>query len=470
MNLKYKKLVSNTLIFAIGNFITKFIYFFLMPIYTLTLTTKEFGLSDLLNNSLQLILPILTLSITEAVFRFSLDKDIYHQALLSNAIRILLISYLLVFSIIVIAYTYTYQSYWIYFGLLYVVESLKTLLAQFTRGIGKVKAYAINGIIGAICLLIATWVFLKVLNYGTNGYLLSFITAEIASIIFLLWIINIKNYINLAIFDKVLIRKMLYYSLPLIPNTLSWWLTNISSRYVIAGFCGIGIAGLFSAASKLPTLINVFASVFQLSWQYSSVQEYQESKESSFYSTVFQYYSIIILVCGSIIIWTTPYISKFILKGNFYEAWVYTPLLIFSAIVGCYSMFFGTFYSTVKNSKGAMYSTLYGSSANLILCFALIPLIGVMGALIANVVSYAVITFIRYQDALKYITLRVNNFKLISSLIIILIESVIITSHNLFPYSIYLIFPCLVVGLHCNEFISMIKYIKTTIVKRNDSK
>ena len=50
---------------------TKLIYFFLMPIYTLALTTEEFGLADLLNNSLQLVMPVFTLSITDAVFRFA---------------------------------------------------------------------------------------------------------------------------------------------------------------------------------------------------------------------------------------------------------------------------------------------------------------------------------------------------------------------------------------------------------------
>lgn len=57
---------------------TKLIYFFLMPIYTLALTTEEFGLADLLNNSLQLVMPVFTLSITDAVFRFALDKEINH--------------------------------------------------------------------------------------------------------------------------------------------------------------------------------------------------------------------------------------------------------------------------------------------------------------------------------------------------------------------------------------------------------
>ena len=72
---KFKSLVSDTLIFAIGNFTVKILYFILMPIYTASLSSEEFGLADLLNNTLQLVVPILTLSISDAVFRFMLEKN-----------------------------------------------------------------------------------------------------------------------------------------------------------------------------------------------------------------------------------------------------------------------------------------------------------------------------------------------------------------------------------------------------------
>lgn len=93
---KYKSLFSDTLVFGLGNFTTKLIYFFLMPIYTLSLTTEEFGLADLLNNSLQLVMPVLTLSITDAVFRFVLDKDSNHRSLFCNGLQILGYSYIMV--------------------------------------------------------------------------------------------------------------------------------------------------------------------------------------------------------------------------------------------------------------------------------------------------------------------------------------------------------------------------------------
>lgn len=201
------------------------------------------------------------------------------------------------------------------------------------------KEFAFNGILGAIFLLGSTFLFLRIFRLGVNGYLLAFIVANVVSVMYLYYKVNIKSYIEFSQCNKFLLRNMIIYSLPLIPNMLSWWVTNISSRYIIAGYCGLGIAGLFAGASKIPALINVVSSVFQQAWQFASVKEYQESTKSEFYSRVFHYYSFFVTMSSAVILAILPYVSRFILKGEFYEAWIYTPLLLFSATLGCYSIF-----------------------------------------------------------------------------------------------------------------------------------
>ena len=285
---KYRSLISDTIVFGIGNFTVKIVYFLLMPLYTLALSTEEFGIADLLTNALALVMPILTLSISDAVFRFTIDKDCQPSALLSNGFKILSYSYLLVSFIALISFVlFELPNYWILFAIWYIFDSLKLLFAQYTRALGKVWHFSINGIIGSVVLLISTFIFVYLLNWGINGYLLSFIFADITSVFYLIWaspiICSIRNHFS----NNILLKKMLLYSLPLIPNMLSWWLTNISSRYIIAAFCGLSVAGLFSAASKIPAILNIFTSIFQQSWQFASVKEYQESEKSSFFINVF---------------------------------------------------------------------------------------------------------------------------------------------------------------------------------------
>ncbi len=458
---KYKRLAGDSIIFGIGNFITKLIYFFLMPIYTSNLSTKDFGIADLLSNSLSLVTPILTLSIADGVFRFILDKDAKIDKILQCGIRIVTLSIFIVTIISIIIFLFTEKVYWLYFGILYVTEAIRLLFANFTRGIGKVKAFAMNGIIGAISLIFFSYLTLAKYHLGINGYLIAFIISNVFSSVYLFFISKIYLYVDFGKFDKFLFKDIVLYCLPLIPNTLSWWFNNISSRYIIAGFCGLSLAGLFSAAGKLPALINVMGSIFQQAWQFASVKEYQENSNSNFYTIVFRVYSCFIIICSAIIIIFIPYISKIVLKDAFYEAWIYTPLLLYSAMLGCFSLFLGTFYAVVKNNKKAMLTTIIGALVSLGSCFLLIPFINVFGALIANVLGFGVIVYLRFINVRKIILIVIDYKIFITSILIVLIIS-ILTTLNL-PYSLFvnLVFLGLLLSVQFNEIHFIVSKVRS---------
>lgn len=437
-----------------------------MPIYTLSLSAYDFGIADLLNNSLQLIIPILTLSISDGIFRFSLDKEVKHDELLSNGIRVLNYSYIAAILGITIAVILRLETYWTYFGLMYITESFKGVLAQFTRGLGKVKEFAINGIIAAIALFFSTYSLISIFNYGIEGYLLSFIIANICAIIYLLFCVGIYRYIKVSQYNQVLMGSLIAYCLPLVPNMLSWWITNISSRYIIAFYSGLTLSGLFAAASKIPALINIISSIFQMSWQFASVKEYNESNKSDFYSIVFKYYTTGILLIGAILIALMPQISHLILKGDFYEAWIYTPLLLLSSMIGCFSVFFGTFYAVVKENKKAMTTTLVGSVVNIVVCLTLIPFYGVLGALVANLLSYIIIVYLRIRHCKNYIALSVNWTKIIISLSLILAECILMMINTKITLiSAYLI-PVVLLITYFNDIITIMSKARIYLTSR----
>lgn len=458
---KIKSLVSDTLIFAVGNFTVKFLYFILMPIYTVSLSSEEFGLADLLNNALQLVVPILTLSISDAVFRFMLDKNADKSSFISNGFFVLLGSFVVVaIGTILSSLIVQIDTYWYYFVLWYIFEALRILFAQYTRADGKIWTFSLNGIIGAFVLLISTYFFVFKFKLGVNGYLTSFIISDIASLIFLICRIRIITRIKWCNVKTPVITMMLAYCLPLIPNMLSWWFTNISSRYIVAGFCGLSIAGLFSSASKLPALLNIVTSVFQQSWQMASVREYQESHTSGFFYSVFRKYSFLCLMTCSILIILVPYISKIVLQGDFYKAWIYTPMLLFSALLGCYSTFLGTFYSVVKDNVKAMKSTLWGAGINILLCICTIPFVGVIGALVANAVSYLIIVAIRTKDVQQYINLPINYKTLFISVSACLLQAITISIDIKFGLCMSVLALVMILLLHKKELTSVLIYLR----------
>ena len=88
---KYKRLVGNSVIFAIGNLGSKLMQFIMIPLYSYTLTTTEYGKVDFLTTVVSLLLPIFSLDIFDAVFRYALDKDDNKQETLNTSLLFTLV-------------------------------------------------------------------------------------------------------------------------------------------------------------------------------------------------------------------------------------------------------------------------------------------------------------------------------------------------------------------------------------------
>ena len=73
---KYKRLISNTLIFAIGTFSSKVLSFLLTPLLSYALTPAEFSITNMIVDMGNLLLPLATLGIINAIIRFGLDNSV----------------------------------------------------------------------------------------------------------------------------------------------------------------------------------------------------------------------------------------------------------------------------------------------------------------------------------------------------------------------------------------------------------
>ena len=81
---KYRRLVSNTVVFAIGTFSSKVLVFLLMPLYTWALSPDQYAVTDLIVQTGNLLLPLVTLGIVNAVIRFGLDKSVRKSDVLTS--------------------------------------------------------------------------------------------------------------------------------------------------------------------------------------------------------------------------------------------------------------------------------------------------------------------------------------------------------------------------------------------------
>ena len=72
---RLRMLSKNAVILGIGNFSSKILVFFLVPLYTNVLSTLEYGNYDLAITTIQLAAPIITVNISDGVMRFLFEKD-----------------------------------------------------------------------------------------------------------------------------------------------------------------------------------------------------------------------------------------------------------------------------------------------------------------------------------------------------------------------------------------------------------
>ncbi|WP_197068277.1 polysaccharide biosynthesis C-terminal domain-containing protein [Candidatus Soleaferrea massiliensis] len=401
---RYQSLIKNIFVFGIGTFSSKLLVFLLMPFYTRILTTADYGTVDLIVNTATLLYPVISVSIADGVIRYALEKSVDKKDVFSTGITTVLAGFLIfllfipVFMQIKIISQYTALIY------LYVLmASLNSVCMQFTRSIGKVKLYAYSGFQSTAVLVILNVVFLAVFQWGIVGYVLSTIISDFVNTVFLFIAAKLGRYLKFRKINPKVRKAMIAFSVPLIPNSLFWWVTDVSDRYVVTFLCGLGANGLYSTAHKIPSMIAVLSTIFMQAWQISAITEYSKQDKSRFYTKVFYYYQSIIFVASSAIIMCIKLITTILVSDAYYDSWQYVPLLILAVAFQCFANFWGSIFMAAKKSRTTMVTTLIGAGMNIGLNFALVPFFGPNGAAFATFFSFVVVFFIRVIVSRKFI-------------------------------------------------------------------
>ncbi|MBM7606289.1 O-antigen/teichoic acid export membrane protein [Metabacillus crassostreae] len=459
----YKKLLNNSLIFALGDIGSKGITLLLVPLYTFYLSQSEYGLIDVIQVTINLIVPIVSLSIFEAVLRFVMDKkDI--SSIFTNCFFITCISSLFTIFVFTILYFIGDYNHNIlpYVCIVIVLQLFQLLYSQFIRGIGKVSLFAFNGLLIALTTALMSLVFIVWLNQGIEGYLLSIIIGLSVSVIYINLRVNTFKFIKFSSLSLNISRNLLSYSLPLMPNSIMWWIINASSRYFILIFAGPAHNGLFAVASKIPSLLSIFNSIFFKAWQLSAIEEYDSKDKAIFYSRIFNFLQQFLFIVTAAIVLFLKFIFEYALESNFFTAWKYVPFLLIAVLFSCFSSFLGTNYIASKETSGVFKTSLIGGITNLVLNMITIPIFGAIGASFSSMISFLVMAIIRWHDTKKYIIIKYNYRNLFynMSLILMQITTMYLSLDRIIEFTVQLFLFCLILLNNKEVIKSAVKLLK----------
>lgn len=430
MEQKYSKLAKNTAIFAVGSFASKVFSFLIVPLYTYILSTEEYGQIDIFLTTINFLVPLISLQIQESMIRFLLGKEINEKTTVSNCLLVYMISIpVAIVSSIIYKQVYNDMVLGIFFGLLVLTYSFNNIFAHYLRAIQKNVAFTIKGIIETISILSLNVIFLVLLRQGVRGYLLSMLVAQLIGIIFLVFAGELIGKLSFKNRDKAVLKQMLLYSIPLIPNALMWWVMSAGDKYIINWVMGDSANGLYSLALKIPTVVSLLYAIFFQAWEMSAIEENNSDAKKIFYENVYCVTNAMLLLLSALITMMVNPLFH-IMDRKFMPSWMYVPMLTLATAFNCQSSFFGVVYTTTKKTKNAFFTTALGAFVNLLVNFALIHSMGLHGVTIGTCAGYIVVSIVRGRDIKKEIGMSFDLRRTLVSVVIIIIQIIITVTTN----------------------------------------
>lgn len=421
---KKKDLIKNTLILAFGRMSTKLVVFFLLPLYTFFLTPEEYGTVDLIITYLSLSVPVITLQLEMASFRFLVDAradEAYKKRIISSALQIILAIlavFIAVFAIVSLFITIPYAWLILLCGSLTVFSNL---FLQFARGFGDNKKFAIACTVTAAMTLIGTLLFVVYLRMGAEGMFLSMAAANLFCALYLFFSLKVYKYLGINSIDRDLQRELTGYSLPLVPNGISWWVINASDRTIISIILGVAANGIYAVSSKYAAIFTSVFSIFNLSWTESASIHINSKDRDKFFSDVINTTLKLFGSLGLGLIAFVPLIFNFLIDARYDESYVYIPILVLAAFFNVIAGMYSAIYIAKKLTKRVGGTAMMAAAISIALNLIFIYYIGLYAIAISTAAAYFFLAVFRHYDVKKYvkITYDKNLFVILGGLFIL---------------------------------------------------
>ena len=429
---KYSKLAGNTLIFAISSFSSKLLTLIVQPFLTYAMAEiSDLGLAKILSQYANLLIPFVSMGMSNAIIRFGLDKGNSKKQVFTNGLLTILLGYAILIVCWPVARLLPDMAQYGLLLYMYVLMScLRTLCTQFTRSREMNKIVAIDGILCTFATLVFYVIYLVVFNLGANGYLLAIISGDLVSVLYLMASGKLWEFVEINGINKKLWKQMLAFSLPMIPAQISFWVINASDLFFVREMCngidghnGEAWSGLLSTGYFLPTIVTTLGLIFYDAWQISAVTE--EHEREKFFSHIFRIYSCVMFCCAAGIIWLCRPVMH-IMKSNYYYAWHFVPFLTMASICSCFNQFLSSVYVVYKKSTHSLYTMLAGAISNCIMNYFFILQWGAIGATYASFLGLSIVFILRAIDTNKMLNMNIHPKRVVINFAIITFEAFVL--------------------------------------------
>ncbi|CAB4706738.1 MAG: oligosaccharide flippase family protein [Actinobacteria bacterium] len=394
-----KRLGSQSMLYGLGGIISRFIAFFLLPVYTAYLGRVGLGKIETIVAFTAVLAVLLRLGVTNAFFRFYFDAE-------DDAGRTLVVRTSFWFTMVAatagllvgfavaapIATWLGLDDPWLVragFVGLWAQMNYQQMSAVF-RVEQRPVGYAIASISNVLITIGSTIVLVVGRHEGAMGAVVGNFLGTLTVYVVLL---GYRRYQLGLQFDRQLFREMNRFGMPLVPAALALWAINFIDRLLIQQFKGQAEVGIYSLAVRIASVLVFVMTAFQLAWPafaYSIKNDEQAKRTYAFVLTYLLFLCCwISLALGSL----APWLVEILATDAFKRSAPAVPVLAFAtAAYAAYNVFAIGVGRTRQTQANWIVSGI-AAVVNIGLNVLLIPPYGMMGAAIATLAAYVVLFF-----------------------------------------------------------------------------
>lgn len=407
--MKKTNLARNTVLLSISMLITKGINLLMIPLFSSWLSTQDYGAFDLFCTYVSLLIPFITISGSDAIFRFCVDEEDIDKKrkTITTGLSIGAINSIIICGLIA---GIGFAKHWdmtLPFIVLLLTELLNNHLLGFVRAIRKLDLYSISGVVTNVGIAIFVSLFVRYFRMGLKGIVYGYAAGYFLGEIFLIAITRYWRYLDFRRVSINAAKAMIGYAYPLIPNYLSWWIISVSDRTLISLFLGTAMNGIYAIAYKVPNFCASIFNMFSISWQEAAVELLDSDDRNAYYNKVYNQTTVVMIsLCGGLLA-LNYFLFRYVFDVKYYDARLYSPILITSVIFSSLAAFLGGIQISLKRTKENGLTTMLGAVVNIVVDVALIRFIGLYAAAISTILANMVICAVRHCRMKRTI-----NFKL----------------------------------------------------------
>lgn len=422
-----KKFIKTSIIYLIGNVLSKLIAFIVIPIYTTYISPNIYGEFDLINSLISLVVPLIFFQVWDGLFRFVYDyEDIKEKYfVVSNSFNIFIFGIILYEIIFIITSKFINIPGTIFVNIYGISYAAQYLFGTVARTFKQNKLYMISGVVNTLVNLLLNIILIVVLKQvNINSLFSSIILGNFVQCLIIFIKLDIIKYTKLKNINFHLIKKMIKFSMPIAVSTISYWLLTGYTKVFISKNFGYSSNGIFAMGSKMASFILVIVSVMQMAWHESSFEVANNKDKKEFYQKGLNSFLIILLYSTISIILLLKVIFPIIIKGEYYESIKIMPIILIYTSINAFSGFASSQFLAEKDSKIPLYTTLISAFINILLLF-LLKKFDIFGASIALFISFFINTALRIILLKKKYNIKINKKNILSSIIILIIVTFI---------------------------------------------